>query len=63
MRKVQKPHSFLCTNGLTVTGRCVLVDRPCGQTDLCALHLPWARARAGLLDELGRISLADLEVS
>ena len=40
--------------GPTVTGRCVLVDRPCGQADECALHLPWARARAGLLDELGR---------
>jgi len=48
--------------GPTVTGRCVLVDRPCSEGGHCALHQPWGRARAGLLDELGRTSLADLEV-
>ncbi len=48
--------------GPTVTGRCVLVDRPCAEGGHCALHHPWARARSELLDELGRTSLADLEV-
>ena len=48
--------------GPTVTGRCVLVDRPCSDGGHCALHQPWGRARAGLLDELGRTTLADLEV-
>jgi len=49
--------------GPTASGRCVLVDRPCSEGGHCALHHPWARARAGLLDELGRTRLADLEVS
>ena len=48
--------------GPTVSGRCVLVDRPCSEGGHCALHQPWGRARAGLLDELGHTSLADLEV-
>jgi Rrf2 family iron-sulfur cluster assembly transcriptional regulator len=48
--------------GPTVTGRCVLVDRQCDNDGHCAMHLPWGRARAGLLDELGRTTLADLEV-
>ena len=43
-------------------GRRVLVDRPCSDGGHCAMHQPWGRARAGLLDELGRTSLADLEV-
>ncbi len=48
--------------GPTVTGRCVLVDRPCADAGHCALHQPWGRARAGLLDELARTTLADLEL-
>ena len=40
--------------GPTVTGRCVLVDRPCSEAHHCALHHPWSRARSGLLDELSR---------
>jgi Rrf2 family transcriptional regulator, iron-sulfur cluster assembly transcription factor len=48
--------------GPTVTGRCVLVDRLCSDAGHCALHQPWGRARAGLLDELARTSLAELEV-
>jgi Rrf2 family transcriptional regulator, iron-sulfur cluster assembly transcription factor len=48
--------------GPTVTGRCVLVDRPCSEGGHCTLHQPWGRARTGLLDELGRTPLADLEV-
>ena len=49
--------------GPTVTGRCVLVDRRCNDAGHCALHLPWGRARAGLLDELARTTLAELELS
>jgi Rrf2 family protein len=48
--------------GPTATGRCVLADRPCGDGGQCALHHPWARARAELLEELARTPLADLEV-
>lgn len=49
--------------GPTLTGRCVVVDRPCSQAGHCTLHHPWSRARAGLLEELSRTTLADLEVS
>lgn len=49
--------------GPTVTGRCVLADRPCGESGTCALHEPWARARDELLDELGRTTLAELDVT
>jgi Rrf2 family iron-sulfur cluster assembly transcriptional regulator len=48
--------------GPTVTGRCVLVDRSCNVDGHCALHQPWSKARTGLLDELGRTTLAELEV-
>jgi len=48
--------------GPTVNGRCVLVDRPCNEGGQCAMHEPWGRARAGLLDELGRTTLDHLEV-
>ncbi len=48
--------------GPTVTGRCVLVDRPCNDAGHCAMHQPWGRARAGLLDELARTTLDQLEV-
>lgn len=49
--------------GPTITGRCIVVDRPCNQAGHCTLHHPWSRARAGLLDELSRTTLADLEAS
>lgn len=49
--------------GPTVTGRCVLADRPCGESGTCALHEPWARARNELLLELGRTSLAELDLT
>ena len=38
--------------GPTDSGRCVLADRPCGESGPCALHIPWTRARSGLLKEL-----------
>ena len=48
--------------GPTATGRCVLVDRPCTDDGHCAMHKPWARARAGLIEELGRTNLSEMEV-
>ena len=45
--------------GETETGQCVLADRPCSESGSCALHVPWQRARDGLLRELGAVSVAD----
>lgn len=47
--------------GPTDTERCVLEDRACTAGGLCGLHRPWAAARAQLLAELRRTSLASLE--
>lgn len=48
--------------GPTDSGRCVLVGRACTETDCCALHEPWMRARAELLRELGAIAVAEVSV-
>ena len=48
--------------GPTDSGRCVLADRPCSETGHCALHQPWTRARAQLLGELRRASIADTSI-
>ena len=45
--------------GPTDAGRCVLADRACNEAGTCALHVPWLRARAQLLRELGATSVAD----
>lgn len=45
--------------GPTDSGRCVLVDRPCAESGHCALHVPWLRARALLLDELDATPVAE----
>lgn len=45
--------------GATVTGLCVLADRPCEESGSCAMHVPWQRARDGLLHELAAVSVAD----
>ena len=45
--------------GPTDSGRCVLADRPCSETGTCALHVPWTRARAQLLQELAATSVAE----
>ena len=42
-------------------GRCVLQDRPCGESGTCALHFPWTRARTQLLEELSAASLDSLD--
>jgi Rrf2 family transcriptional regulator, iron-sulfur cluster assembly transcription factor len=46
--------------GPTDTAACVLEDRPCAGGDHCALHLPWSRARALLLDQLAATPVAAL---
>jgi Rrf2 family protein len=45
--------------GPTDSGRCVLADRPCDEAGTCALHVPWLRARARLLQELASTSVAE----
>jgi len=46
--------------GPSESGRCVLADRPCAGAGQCALHVPWSRARAQLVAELGRTTLSSL---
>ena len=46
--------------GPTDSGQCVLVDRQCGESGHCALHSPWVRARAQMLEELDRLRVADI---
>ena len=45
--------------GATDSGRCVLVDRLCDDSGVCAMHSSWVRARAELLRELDATSIAD----
>ena len=47
-------------DGPTDLGRCVVADQPCGGAPHCALHVAWGRARSELLDQLGKVSLAEL---
>jgi Rrf2 family protein len=49
--------------GPTDAGRCVLADRPCNEAGTCALHVPWLRARAQLLGELGATSVSDASIA
>ncbi len=46
--------------GPTDTGRCVVGDRPCGETGSCALHDAWMQARAVLTSRLAATSIADV---
>lgn len=46
--------------GETVTGSCVLADRPCTDQGPCSIHVPWSRARDLLLEGLRSVSMADL---
>jgi Rrf2 family protein len=47
-------------DGVTDTGRCVVVDRLCDSNSPCALHAAWTRARVELIKVLGAMSLADV---
>jgi len=49
------------SEGVTDTGRCVLVGDDCPVEDPCALHGPWTRARAALTAELARTPLAEVQ--
>jgi Rrf2 family iron-sulfur cluster assembly transcriptional regulator len=46
--------------GPTDTAKCVLQDRACTRGGPCALHVPWSKARAQLLAELGSTPLSEL---
>jgi Rrf2 family transcriptional regulator, iron-sulfur cluster assembly transcription factor len=46
--------------GEMISTSCVLRSGPCRWDDLCAVHVPWARAQYALLDSLGGTSLGDL---
>jgi len=48
--------------GPTDSGRCVLAGGPCQQSDHCALHVPWQRARQLLLAELGATPLSEVPI-
>jgi len=39
---------------------CVLRGGPCRWEDVCAVHVPWARAQNAMLDELAGSTLAEL---
>ena len=47
-------------DGVTDTGRCVVVDRLCDSESPCALHYAWTRARGELTKILGGMSLSDV---
>ncbi|NQV96716.1 MAG: Rrf2 family transcriptional regulator [Acidimicrobiaceae bacterium] len=47
-------------DGVTDTGRCVVVDRLCDSESPCALHNAWSHARAELTKILGDMSLSDV---
>lgn len=51
------------TEGPTEGGRCVLEDRDCADGSICALHQPWARARAVLTQQLADSPLSTLVAS
>jgi Rrf2 family protein len=47
-------------DGEVVSTSCVLRGGPCRWEDMCAVHVPWARAQHALLDELAATTLADV---
>jgi len=47
-------------DGEMVSTVCVLRGGPCRWDDMCAVHVPWARAQQAMLDSLGETTLADL---
>jgi Rrf2 family transcriptional regulator, iron-sulfur cluster assembly transcription factor len=50
----------IAVDGEVQASQCVLRGVPCRWEDMCAVHLPWARAQGALTDELARTSFADL---
>ncbi len=47
-------------DGEMVSTVCVLRGGPCRWDDMCAVHVPWARAQQAMLVSLGETSLGDL---
>lgn len=47
-------------DGEAVSTACVLRGGPCRWDDVCAVHVPWARAQYALLDSLAETTLADV---
>ena len=47
-------------DGEMVSTTCVLRGGPCRWDDVCAVHVPWARAQNAMLDSLDRTTLEDL---
>lgn len=46
--------------GPVTLDRCVLRGGPCGWTEICPVHGVWTRAQQALVDELARITFAEL---
>ncbi len=47
-------------DGEVISTSCVLRSGPCRWEDLCAVHVPWARAQFALLDSLAEVTFADI---
>jgi Rrf2 family protein len=47
-------------DGEVLSTACVLRGGPCRWDDVCAVHVPWARAQVALLDRLAEVSLAEV---
>lgn len=47
-------------DGEEVSSPCVLRGGPCRWDDVCAVHVPWARAQAAMLDALASTTLEEL---
>jgi Rrf2 family transcriptional regulator, iron-sulfur cluster assembly transcription factor len=47
-------------DGEVVSTVCVLRGGPCRWDDMCAVHVPWARAQQAMLGSLEQTSLGDL---
>ncbi|MEO6627933.1 MAG: Rrf2 family transcriptional regulator [Aquihabitans sp.] len=49
-------------DGPTDNGRCVVADQACDGQAPCVLHAAWSRARGELVDALGALTLAQVQV-
>jgi Rrf2 family protein len=47
-------------DGEPATSACILRGGPCRWDDVCAVHVPWARAKGRLRQELAQTSLRDV---
>jgi Rrf2 family protein len=49
-------------DGASRSSECVLRGGPCRWDDVCAVHVPWARAQQALLAQLATTSFAEIAV-